>query len=134
MTCLQTSSTVLICVEFSERLPLVQSSVIIAIIMLLKAHLKILYGITEEYVMTPFVVSILLTFSRIACRKCSKWVMGKKSAVGDRPAARRHEKPLLWDRLPFATAPILTDQDLSGQRDIVSSQPCLLVSDGDKSL
>lgn len=36
--------------EFSERLPFVRSSVIIAIIMLLKTHLKTLYGISEECV------------------------------------------------------------------------------------
>ncbi|EKM54090.1 uncharacterized protein PHACADRAFT_162472 [Phanerochaete carnosa HHB-10118-sp] len=83
--------------QFAERLPLIQSSVIIAIIMMLKAHLKTLYGISEE--------------------KCAKWVIGKKTAVGDRPATRRHEKPLSWDRLPFATAPILSSQDLTAQRD-----------------
>lgn len=34
--------------EFTERAPLIRSSIIIAIIMLLKAHLKTLYGISEE--------------------------------------------------------------------------------------
>ncbi|GJE95924.1 sister chromatid cohesion protein-like protein [Phanerochaete sordida] len=83
--------------EFAERLPLVRSSVIIAIIMMLKAHLKTLYGISED--------------------KCAKWVIGKKTAVGDRQAGRRHEKPLTWDRLPYATSPILSSQDLTAQRD-----------------
>ena len=33
-----------------ERLPLLRTSVLIALIMLLKAYLKNLYGLTEEYV------------------------------------------------------------------------------------
>ncbi|KAI0761978.1 hypothetical protein BD413DRAFT_221108 [Trametes elegans] len=76
-------------------LGVMRSSVIVAMIMLLKAHLKTLYGISEE--------------------KCSKFVIGKKSAVGDRPAARKHERPLAWDRLPFATAPMLTSEDAAVQ-------------------
>lgn len=32
---------------------------------------------------------------------------------------KRHEKPISWDRVPFAIAPILTSQDLTGQRDKV---------------
>ncbi|OCH92592.1 hypothetical protein OBBRIDRAFT_791042 [Obba rivulosa] len=78
------------------RLPLMRTSVIVAMIMLLKAHLKALYGLSEE--------------------KCSKWVVGKKSALGDKPATRRHERPISWERLPFATAPLLTSQDCDAQR------------------
>ncbi|TCD62425.1 Sister chromatid cohesion protein 2 [Steccherinum ochraceum] len=75
---------------------LIYSSVIVAIIMLLKSHLKMMYGISED--------------------KCSKWVFGKKSALGDRPATRRFERPVSWNRLPFATRPILTDEDIAAQR------------------
>ncbi|KAH8077046.1 hypothetical protein BXZ70DRAFT_709469 [Cristinia sonorae] len=80
----------------TTHMPLICSSVIVAIIMLLKLHLKILYGISEE--------------------KCSKWVIGKKTAVGDRPASRRHERPITWDRLPFATRPIRTNEDVAAQQ------------------
>jgi len=79
-----------------DRQPFMRTSVIVAMIMLLKAYLKVLYGISEE--------------------KCSKWVVGKKSTVGDRPATRRHERPISWDRLPFATAPLLTSTDAEAQR------------------
>ncbi|KAF9806781.1 hypothetical protein IEO21_08541 [Rhodonia placenta] len=78
------------------RLPLMRTSIIVAMIMLLKAYLKMLYGISED--------------------KCAKWVVGKKNAIGDRPAARRHERPLLWERLSFATAPLLTNEDCDVQR------------------
>ncbi|KAI8994107.1 hypothetical protein BD414DRAFT_481445 [Trametes punicea] len=78
-----------------QDLGVMRSSVIVAMIMLLKTHLKTLYGISEE--------------------KCSKFVIGKKSAVGDRPAVRKHERPLSWDRLPFATAPMLTSEDAAAQ-------------------
>ncbi|THH23071.1 hypothetical protein EUX98_g8109 [Antrodiella citrinella] len=76
-----------------SHFPMLCSSVIVAIIMVLKSHLKSMYGISED--------------------KCSKWVIGKKTAVGDRPATRRHERPITWDRLPFATRPILTDEDVA---------------------
>ncbi|CCM06130.1 uncharacterized protein FIBRA_08379 [Fibroporia radiculosa] len=82
--------------DVEERLPLMRTSVVVAMIVLLKAHLKALYGISEE--------------------KCAKWVVGKKSAVGDRPATRRNEQPISWDRLPFAAAPLLTSADLDAQR------------------
>nr|VWP00958.1 Transcriptional repressor TUP1 [Ganoderma boninense] len=72
-----------------------RSSVIVAMIMLLKTHLKTLYGLSEE--------------------KCAKFVIGKKSAVGDRPATRKHERPLCWDSLPFATAPMVTSEDVDAQ-------------------
>ncbi|PCH40319.1 hypothetical protein WOLCODRAFT_67627 [Wolfiporia cocos MD-104 SS10] len=95
-----TDATVLplssVAVPTEEKLPLMRTSVVVAMIMLLKAHLKALYGISEE--------------------KCSKWVVGRKSAVGDRPATRRHERPLLWERLPFATMPLLTSMDVDAQK------------------
>ena len=39
--------------------------------------------------------------------------------MGDRQATRRHEKPLLWDRLPYAATPLYSSQDLAAQRDKV---------------
>ncbi|EJF61054.1 hypothetical protein DICSQDRAFT_170603 [Dichomitus squalens LYAD-421 SS1] len=74
---------------------ILRSSVIVAMVMLLKAHLKTLYGLSEE--------------------KCAKFVVGKKSAVGDRPATRKHERPLSWEPLPFATAPVVTSEDARDQ-------------------
>ncbi|KAI0734724.1 hypothetical protein C8Q72DRAFT_321316 [Fomitopsis betulina] len=82
--------------NLDEALPLMRTSVMVAMIMLLKAYLKGMYGISEE--------------------KCAKWVVGKKSAAGDKAAARRHERPLLWERLPFAAVPILTGADVEAQR------------------
>ncbi|KAF7966411.1 hypothetical protein HWV62_38456, partial [Athelia sp. TMB] len=75
---------------------IIRSSVIIAMTMLLKAHLKSLYGLTEE--------------------KCSKFVTGKKSAIGDKPAVKRDTKPISWSRLHFATAPVLTTDDIHVQK------------------
>ncbi|KAH7925870.1 hypothetical protein BV22DRAFT_1088167 [Leucogyrophana mollusca] len=73
-----------------------RSSVVIGMIMLLKTHLKVLYGLSEE--------------------KCSKFVSGKKSAIGDKPAIKRHQNPITWDRLPFATVSITSIQDLQAQK------------------
>ncbi|KIJ60270.1 hypothetical protein HYDPIDRAFT_32393 [Hydnomerulius pinastri MD-312] len=75
---------------------IMRTSVIIGVIMLLKAHLKALYGLSEE--------------------KCSKFVPGKKSAIGDKPAIKRHQFPISWDRLPFATAPLVLPQHLAAHR------------------
>ncbi|KAI0292379.1 sister chromatid cohesion C-terminus-domain-containing protein [Russula brevipes] len=83
-----------------DKLPLLRTSVLIALVMLLKTHLKNLYGLTEE--------------------KCLKWVIGKKNALGDKPATRRTgvaAAPLTWGRLPFATRPLLTMADMGAQRD-----------------
>ncbi|KAI0088475.1 hypothetical protein BDY19DRAFT_165528 [Irpex rosettiformis] len=82
--------------EFQRQLPMIRSSIIICIIMLLKTYLKALYGISEE--------------------KSSKWVLGKKSAIGDRPAVRRHERPLTWDNVGAVFTPILTSEELVSQR------------------
>ncbi|KAK7056612.1 Sister chromatid cohesion protein 2 [Paramarasmius palmivorus] len=79
-----------------EQLPLLRTSIIMAMVMLLKAHLKTLYSLSEE--------------------KCSKFVLGKKSAIGDKPATRRHETPISWDRLPFATKPIVTTEDCEAHK------------------
>ncbi len=55
-------------------------------------------------------------------RKCLKWVIGKKNALGDKPATRRTgaaAAPLSWARLPFATQPLLSTADMAAQRDTV---------------
>ncbi|TFY83179.1 hypothetical protein EWM64_g834 [Hericium alpestre] len=80
-----------------EKMPLLRSSIVVAIVMLLRAYLKATYGITED--------------------KCLKWVIGKKNAQGDRAAIRRHSNPLTWERLPFAVRPLLTTEDMAAQRD-----------------
>ena len=112
----QTSVPLTRCQDFG----MLRSSVIVAMIMLLKTHLKTLYGLSEEYerahscaCRTP-----MLT---VPFRKCAKFVIGKKSAVGDRPATRKHERPLSWDSLPFAAAPIVTSEDADVQSARVSS-------------
>ncbi|KAJ7600473.1 hypothetical protein C8J56DRAFT_910344 [Mycena floridula] len=76
---------------------LMRTSVIIAIVMLLKTHLKTLYGLSED--------------------KCRKYVAGKKSAMGDKAVTRKHEKTILWNRLAFATKPISTVEDAAIQKD-----------------
>lgn len=73
-----------------------RSSITIGIVMLLKAHLKSLYGLSEE--------------------KCSKFVLGKKSAIGDKPAIRRHQFPIVWTRLPYATTSLAEEHDLTAHR------------------
>lgn len=73
-----------------------RSSITIGIVMLLKAHLKSLYGLSEE--------------------KCSKFVLGKKSAIGDKPAIRRHQLPIAWTRLPYATTSLAEEHDLTAHR------------------
>ncbi|KAK0464696.1 uncharacterized protein EV420DRAFT_1725943 [Desarmillaria tabescens] len=79
-----------------DRIPLMRSTVIIGMVMLLKTHLKTLYSLSEE--------------------KCNKFVLGKKSAIGDKASVRRHQKAISWDRLPFATRPILTSSDADEQK------------------
>ncbi|TRM61170.1 hypothetical protein BD626DRAFT_502962 [Schizophyllum amplum] len=79
-----------------EWLPQCRLSVIIAMVMLLKAHLKALYGLSED--------------------KCSKFVVGKKSAIGDKGAVKKHERPISWERLPYAMQPILTQEDGEKQK------------------
>lgn len=36
--------------------------------------------------------------------------------MGDRPATRRYDTPIAWDRLPYATAPMLTTEDMKNQK------------------
>ncbi|KAG6888734.1 hypothetical protein C0995_006386 [Termitomyces sp. Mi166 len=83
--------------ELQERISLMRSSVIVAMVMLLKAHLKTLYSLSED--------------------KCSKFSLGKKSAIGDKPAVKRHDGMVIsWERLPFALNPILTTDDVENQK------------------
>ncbi|KAG9123567.1 Sister chromatid cohesion protein 2 [Ceratobasidium sp. 392] len=79
----------------SDGLARARVATTISIILILKAHLKHLYGITEE--------------------KASRWVPGKKSALGDKPAVVRHDKPISWDRVPFATRAGKTAEDARAQ-------------------
>ncbi|KAF8315647.1 hypothetical protein DL93DRAFT_2078873 [Clavulina sp. PMI_390] len=61
-------------------------------LLILKGHLKSMYSLSED--------------------KCMKWVPDKKSPFGDKPAKRRdHQPPLVWNRVPFATRPILGADD-----------------------
>ncbi|KAG9315547.1 hypothetical protein JVU11DRAFT_3168 [Chiua virens] len=80
----------------SLDIEIMRTSIIVCIVMLLKSHLKGLYGLSEE--------------------KCSKFVPGKKSAIGDKPAVKRHQYPISWDRLPFAMAPLILPEHLATQR------------------
>ena len=57
--------------------------------------------------------------------KCSKWVIGKKTSLGDRTAIRRHRNPVSWERLTYAVRPILTSDDIELQREEVWCKPCL---------
>jgi len=79
-----------------QQLSLARTSVVIGLVMLMKAHLKTMYGLSEE--------------------KCSKFVVGKKSNVGDRPATRRKDVPICWERMPFAAKPVLTQEDVEEQK------------------
>jgi cohesin loading factor subunit SCC2 len=102
---------------------LMRTSVIVASVMLLKAHLKTLYSLSEEYAFFfLFTPSIDLDSN---CSKCNKFVIGKKSAVGDKPAIKRHDKPISWDRLPFATNPLHTTHDAEVQKAKVRACCCI---------
>jgi hypothetical protein len=50
------------------------------------------------------------------CSKCNKFVVGKKSALGGKAATKRNENAISWDRLPFATAALLTSEDVEAQK------------------
>ncbi|KAF5376813.1 hypothetical protein D9757_008902 [Collybiopsis confluens] len=83
--------------SLADELPFIRTSVIVGIVMLLKAYLKTLYALSEE--------------------KCSKFSLSKKSAVGDKAAVKRHSQPINWERLPFAVKPVLTSVDVKEQRE-----------------
>ena len=79
-------------------------------------------GAFENSVLTIWRVSrsSLFIFSNallvIYSSKCNKFAIGKKSAIGDKTATRRHEQPISWNRLPFATTPLLTSADADVQK------------------
>ncbi|KIY69312.1 hypothetical protein CYLTODRAFT_436196 [Cylindrobasidium torrendii FP15055 ss-10] len=83
-------------VPLADRIGTMRGTIVVAMAMLLKAHLKELYTLTED--------------------KCNKFVLGKKSAIGDKAAARRHQGAIVWDRIPFAMRPLLTTTDVDEQR------------------
>ncbi|KAL1743690.1 sister chromatid cohesion C-terminus-domain-containing protein [Schizophyllum fasciatum] len=83
-------------VPTADCLPQRRLSVIIAMVMLLKAYLKSLYGLSED--------------------KCSKFVFGKKSAIGDKAAVKKHGRPISWDKLPYATRPLMSADDGERQK------------------
>ena len=62
-----------------------------------------------------------------------KWVVGKKSALGDKAAVRRGVTGITWERLPYAVQPIHTREDMENQhrqvRPIVSFHPQVIVFD-----
>ncbi|KAJ3735912.1 protein rad9 [Lentinula guzmanii] len=78
------------------QLPIIRMSVIVGMVMILKAYLKTLYSLSED--------------------KCTKFNSAKKSVIGDKSALRRHDKPITWDRLPFAMKPIITLVDVEEQK------------------
>lgn len=87
-------------------------SVIVGVIMLLKTYLKNLYGLSEEYVIShPDFKSLIPSVS-----KCSKFVIGKKTAIGDKVTNKRHQDMISWNRLHFATVPLVTMNDVELQK------------------
>ncbi|KAG8885372.1 Sister chromatid cohesion protein 2 [Tulasnella sp. 332] len=83
--------------ENQVEIPFARASVIICILLLLKAYLKDLYGLSED--------------------KCSKWIPGKKGALGDKTATRKRTNLIItWDKLTFVTKPILIHEDVTQQR------------------
>ncbi|KAL5519986.1 hypothetical protein ACEPAG_1646 [Sanghuangporus baumii] len=79
-----------------EQISSARSTCIVGMIMLLKSYLKSTYGLSED--------------------KCQKFVLGKKSAIGDRPAVRRRAIGISWERMPFAVKAIRKIEDVQAQR------------------
>jgi cohesin loading factor subunit SCC2 len=87
---------------------------------LLRVHLQVVYGLGEEYVFLALLPATCV-IDPCSPSKCTKWVPGKKSAVGDKPATRKHEDPISWERLTFATTPLLTSEHIEIHRSQVRS-------------
>ncbi|GAA6018662.1 hypothetical protein JCM8202_000602 [Rhodotorula sphaerocarpa] len=91
--------------DFAEAAPspdLARQSVICGLALLLRDHLKQLYTLTDA--------------------KIAKYVPGKKSAMGDKPAAHRPDAATAlggdgYERMPYALAPLSASSDLVSQRD-----------------
>ena len=49
------------------------------------------------------------------CSKCLKWQPGKKSTLGDKPAIRRGDPVVSWDRLPFALQRFANAENVTDQ-------------------
>ncbi|CAE6449430.1 unnamed protein product [Rhizoctonia solani] len=81
----------------SDSLSRARVVTIISIVLVLKVHLKHLYGITED--------------------KASRFVPGKKTAAGDKAASARHDKAISWERVTFATRVGKTTSDVTVQED-----------------
>ncbi|CAE6438521.1 unnamed protein product [Rhizoctonia solani] len=81
----------------SDSLSRARVVTVISIVLVLKAHLKHLYGITED--------------------KASRFVPGKKTAAGDKAASARHDKAISWERVTFATRVGKTASDVTVQED-----------------
>ncbi|KAL5501640.1 SCC2 [Sanghuangporus vaninii] len=79
-----------------EQISSARSTCIVGMVMLLKSYLKSTYSLSEE--------------------KCQKFVLGKKSTIGDRPAVRRRDIGISWERMPFAVKAIRTIEDVQAQR------------------
>ncbi|GEM10950.1 cohesin loading factor subunit SCC2 [Rhodotorula toruloides] len=80
---------------------LARQSVISGLALLLRDHLKQVYGITDA--------------------KLAKYVVGKKSPMGDKALARRPDTPAAlgldsYDRMPFALKPMEGEKDFVEQR------------------
>ena len=97
-----------------DRAALMRTSVIIAMVMLLKAYLKTRYALSEEWANWVIFATCILMPHHLS--KCSKFVVGKKSAIGDKPATKRNDTSISWERLPFATTPLLTTNDADEQK------------------
>jgi cohesin loading factor subunit SCC2 len=63
------------------------------------------------------VVVTLLTELTAFDRKASRFVPGKKTAAGDKPASSRHDKPISWERVTFAKRIAKTVGDVSKQEE-----------------
>jgi len=83
--------------------------------MLLKTYLKALYGLSEE---CAIISSFHCYFpcSVGCCSKCLKFSLGKKSAIGDKPATKRNQEPIQWNRLTFATKPLIIVDDMDSHK------------------
>ncbi|GAA6021361.1 hypothetical protein JCM10207_002022 [Rhodosporidiobolus poonsookiae] len=81
---------------------LARQSIVSGLALLLRDHLKHLYSITDA--------------------KLAKYVVGKKSPMGDKAVTRRTEAPLAlgldsYERMPFALVSMSTEDDLVAQRE-----------------
>jgi hypothetical protein len=67
-----------------EPIPLMRSSVIVAMIMLLKAHLKTLYSLSEEWVHFPSLIAVV-ELNGIAIGNATSLSLGRRALLATRP-------------------------------------------------